>query len=96
MVKLFSQLLHTCSNSVVYRNRNLVKRVYFQSTYNYDNELMELEELRNCCLRSINNLSNRDLFYDSAVKELLYIRQTDACFQKLRHTLCFIHFCVKV
>ena len=53
MVKLCGPLICTGSNSVVSRNRNLVKSVYFQSTYNYDNELMKLKELRNCCLRNI-------------------------------------------
>ena len=61
MVKLGSQLLCTRSNSIVCRCRNLVRSVYFQTTYIYD-ELIELDEVRNCCCRNINGMSDKDLF----------------------------------
>ena len=96
MVKLCDQLLCTGRNSVVCRNRNLVKSVYFQSTYNCDNELMELKELRNCCLRNINNMSDKDLLHVSTIKDLLRIWQTDACFQKAEVDFMLTHFCVQV
>ena len=60
--QLCGQLPCTGTNSVVCRNRNLVISVYFQSTYNYYNELVETEERRNCCfLRNINIMSDKDL-----------------------------------
>ena len=57
---------------------------------------MELKELRNCCLRNINNRSDKDLFYVSAIKDLLHIRQTDVCFQKAEVDFMLTYFCVKV
>ena len=96
MVKLCGQLLFTGSNSVVCRNRNIVRSVYLQSTYNYYNELMELAELRNCCLRNINNMSDKDLFHVSAIKESIYIWQINACFLKAEVDVMLTYFCVKV
>ena len=71
----------TCTggNSVVCRNRNPVRSVYFQSTNNYDNELMELDR-------------TKKLLFEKQIKithvDLLYIWQTDTHLKKLRWTVC--------
>ena len=57
---------------------------------------MELEELRNCCLRNINNMSDKDLFHLSPIKDLLHVLQTDVCFQKAEVDFISTHFFVKV
>ena len=57
---------------------------------------MDLKELRNCCLRNINSMSDKDLFHVSSIKDLLHIRQTDACFQKAEVDFMLTYFCVKV
>ena len=95
MVKLYGQLLCTGSNSVVCRDRNLVKSVHFQSTYNCDNELMELKEVRNCCLRNINNVNDKDLFHVSTIKDLLHIRQPMLVFKKPEVDFMLTYFWIK-
>ena len=57
---------------------------------------MDLKELRNCCLRNINSMSDKDLFHVSSIKDLLHIWQTDACFQKAEVDFMLTYFCVKV
>ena len=50
----------------------------------------------NCCLRNLCNMSDKDLFHVSTIKDFIHIRQTDAGFQKAEVDFLLTYFCVKV